>query len=495
MSGQPVATPGSIYDFGSIPEGASQYPLEYVEANRVLKLQETEELVTIGTCEEVSDRLLQSLRLYHRKPVTFHGIEGAELSAFLGRRLSGDSADAASVGDGDQKLPLDRLANDAPIVNLVNSLLIEAIRCDASDVHIESYADRVVVRYRVDGALRVAGSISPDRFRAVSSRIKIMANLNIMERRLPQDGRISVHLAGKPFDLRVSIVPVIHGESIVLRLFQKTGVTLLLDELGLDESQVQSIRRCVAFPHGLLLITGPTGSGKTTTLTAILQEIRSDERKIVTIEDPVEYAIDGICQIPTNDLIGLSFDSLLRRVVRQDPNVIMIGEIRDAATAQLAVRAAQTGRLVLSTLHTSDAVSAISRLVNMGIEPHLIAGVLRAVVAQRLVRRVCPDCARTVAATPAENDALELNGITHASLMHGAGCSRCAGTGYRGRVALAELFVVDCDFAQMIASRAHSSALAAALGRRGMRILAEDAYHKAAAGITTISEIEKVGVV
>jgi type II secretory ATPase GspE/PulE/Tfp pilus assembly ATPase PilB-like protein len=471
-----------------------------MEANGVLKLREDEDSVTVGLTdgggrtETDTAALLERLKRFHRKPCLLVRVDSRELQAYLGRTLSGggNEGGAPGTGQGTEQLALDRLANDAPIVNLVNSLLIEAIRQDASDIHIESFADRILVRYRIDGALRIVSSITTDQFAGVSSRIKIMANLNIMERRLPQDGRISVHLEGKPFDLRVSVVPVAHGESIVLRLFQRTGNIMSLDELGFDEEQVGAVRQSVALPHGLFLVTGPTGSGKTTTLTAILAELRSEERKIITIEDPVEYLIDGVNQIPTNDQIGLTFDSLLRRVLRQNPNIIMVGEIRDAATAELAVRAALTGHLVLSTLHTNDAVSAVTRLANMGIERYLISGVLRAVLAQRLVRRVCDRCAEKAPPAPAQRARLESFGVEPERLVAGTGCDRCGGTGFHGRIAIGEIFRVDRELEQAIANERDTAKMTDLLAGRGMRSLLADGYRKAARGLTTLSEVEAV---
>ena len=486
----------TLSEFAPLPEGDSQYPLEYIEAHEVLKLGEDQIGVTIGICDGVHESQIDKLQRFHRKQCTFVRIDRRELSAYLGRSLSRQSGEPQvdQTADRGDHNALDRLANDAPIVNLVNSLLIEAIRLDASDIHIESFADRILVRYRIDGTLRLAGTVPLEQFAAVSSRIKIMANLNIMERRLPQDGRISVRLEEKPFDMRVSIVPVAHGESIVLRLFQRTGDVMSLDELGLDEHHVNLMRSSVASPHGLFLMTGPTGSGKTTTLTAILKDIRSESRKIITIEDPIEYLIDGVAQIPTNDQIGLSFDSLLRRVLRHDPNIIMVGEIRDAATAELAVRAALTGHLVLSTLHTNDAVSAILRLSNMGIERYLIAGVLRAVMAQRLVRRVCPNCAHPVPLDEKQRRRLASFGINQTEMTEGAGCEQCGGSGYRGRVAIAELFTVDAVLEGMISSGVDNAQLAKELLTRGVRSLAADGYSKVSAGLTTMSEVDAITV-
>jgi len=489
VSGERVADIVSIYEFAPLPQGREQYPVEFVEANGALKLREDDRSVTVGICDESDLRLADELRRFHRKSIELRRIDRQELSAYLGRRLSEESG-GEEREQATERLTLDRLANDAPIVNLVNSLLIEAIRHNASDVHIESYAAGVTVRYRIDGVLRVVGSIPLEQFAAVSSRIKIMANLNIMERRLPQDGRLSVHLAGRPYDLRVSIVPVAHGESIVLRLFQKTGRVMPLDELGFTPDVVSSIRTCVAHRHGLFLITGPTGSGKTTTLTAILQELRSEERKIVTIEDPVEYVIEGVNQIPTNDQIGLTFESLLRRVLRQDPDIIMVGEVRDCATAELAIRAALTGHLVLTTLHTNDAVSAVTRLRDMGVERYLIAGVLRAVLAQRLVRRVCSGCARPAAASAAVRKKLAREGIREEGLLEGAGCEQCGRTGFRGRIAMSELLVVDREIESKISSGAGTEELSALLETRGVQSLLFDGYRKAAAGLTTLAEVE-----
>ncbi|MGA2479299.1 MAG: GspE/PulE family protein, partial [Spirochaetia bacterium] len=368
----------TLAEFMPLPEGDNQYPLEYMDANSVIKLREDAEEVLVGACEPENAPLLRSLRNFHGKPVGFFRIDRAELSAYLGRRLSAlETQPPHSIGENDERILLDRLANDAPIVNLVNSLMIEAIRVGASDIHIESFAEGTRVRYRIDGVLRTVSRIEKEKFPAVASRIKIMANLNIMERRLPQDGRISVHMGDGTFDVRVSIVPIAAGESIVLRLFNTSGSPLGLAELGIDAECQTLIRRMVAVPHGLVLATGPTGSGKTTTLNAVLREIASEMVKVVTIEDPVEYLIDGVGQIQTHERIGLTFESLLRRVLRQDPDVIMVGEIRDSPTAELSVRSALTGHLVLSTLHTNDAVSVIPRLRNMGVEPYLLAAVLR----------------------------------------------------------------------------------------------------------------------
>jgi len=484
--------PGPAPTLRASPAGSEQYPLEYIESHGVLLLEEREDQATIGACDDVASETFAELKRFHRKPIVVQKIDRRDLTAYLERRLSGQQESAPTITDGDahQGSRIEELAHDAPAVNLVNSLLIEAIRRDASDIHIESYDDRAAIRFRVDGVLCSGGTITADQFPAVASRIKVMANLNIMERRLPQDGRITVSLNGTRFDLRVSAVPVVHGESIVLRLFQRTGSLMSLDELGLDASQVARIRRFIAAPHGLFLATGPTGSGKTTTLTAIIAELRTEARKIITIEDPVEYLLDGVNQIATNEQIGLSFDTVLRRVLRQDPDIIMIGEVRDSATAELAVRAALTGHLVLSTLHTSDALSAVLRLADMGIERYLLAGTLRSVMAQRLVRRVCSACSRPRSPDTEHRKILSRCRISCDTELEPIGCPLCNGSGYSGRIALAELVPIDSELAEAVARGISLSELAAIVRRHGVRPLVEDGYRKAAAGLTTFSEVD-----
>jgi general secretion pathway protein E/type IV pilus assembly protein PilB len=477
----------SMEDFGPIPEGSSQYPIEFIETRGLIKLRETEALVEVGFTDKADEAAKNSLRSFHGKPVAFMPLDPAELSAFLGSKLGDETQEAkgAAAQDG-QAVLLDKLANDAPVVNLVNSICIDGIRCGASDIHLES-AGELRVRYRIDGALRTVKKLEARRFPAISSRIKIMANLNILERRQPQDGRITVRLGKDQVDFRVSIVPIAGGESIVLRILGRKAAGSL-DELGFSQAQLEALRRLLRSPHGLILLTGPTGSGKTTTLNALLRELVSESAKIITIEDPVEFLVEGANQIQINEQIGLGFDTLLRRVLRQDPNIIMIGEIRDSATAAIALRAALTGHLVLSTLHTNDAVSVMPRLVNMGIEPYLIASALRGAAAQRLVRRVCPRCAAERAASPEERRLLEAAGIRTWTLREGRGCDSCAATGFSGRTVAAEVFAVDPGLEELILGRANAAALREHLSKRGMKTLWEDGLEKAARGTTTVGE-------
>ena len=493
----------SLASFFPLPEGETQYPIEYIEANAAIKLREDDAVVFVGVSAPDDLPLREGLRNYHQKPVVFYHIDRTELSGYLGRRLAliestGQSGKAGgpgrSGGAEEERILLDRLANDAPIVNLVNSLMIEGIRKGASDIHIERFAAEARVRYRIDGVLRTVAKIEREEFPGVSSRIKIMANLNIMERRLPQDGRISVHLAEDVYDVRVSIIPIASGESIVMRLFNTSGSPLALEEVGFEGEELGILKRLIGSPHGLVLATGPTGSGKTTTLNAAIRRLVSDGVKIITIEDPVEYRVEGVDQIQTNDAIGLSFDSLLRRVLRQDPNIIMVGEIRDSPTADIAVRAALTGHLVLSTLHTNDAVSVIPRLANMGVEPYLIGAVLRGAVSQRLVRTICHGCGRDAPPTREELAVLGRHGLSAERLRRGEGCDACGGTGFRGRTAVAEIFASDEEIESLIARRAEQAALSSYLASRGFQPLVRAGLLKAVRGITTVDEVEKAVV-
>lgn len=478
-----------------LPEADAQYPMEYIEANSVILLKEEKDSVAVGVCQPASTETLMYLQSFHDKPVVFHEIDRTELSAYLGKRLATMESEVQKPGaPDDERLLLDRLANDAPIVNLVNSIMIEAIRRGASDIHIESFSEDSRVRYRIDGVLQTVSRIEKGRFPAVASRIKIMANLNIMERRLPQDGRISVHMAGGSFDVRVSIVPIANGESIVMRLFNTTGAALTLEDLGIGTEELKLLRRLVNYPHGLVLATGPTGSGKSTTLNALLREVASDEVKIITIEDPVEYVIEGVNQIQTHEQIGLTFDTLLRRVLRQDPDVVMVGEIRDAPTAELSVRAALTGHLVLSTLHTNDSVSVIPRLKNMGVESYLLAAVVRGAMAQRLVRRICKSCVKPHPVTSEEKALLARYGLSAKQLFKGEGCDACNKTGYKGRISIVEVFASDDTVEQLILKGERPSVISEYLESKGFKSLVKNGFEAAIKGVTTIEEVEQAVV-
>ena len=361
---------------------------------------------------------------------------------------------------------IDQVADDAPVVNLLNSIFLEAISKRASDIHIESGAYETAVRFRIDGLLVTVKQISQERAVAVSARLKILANLNVLENRRPQDGHIDVKTDSYSLDVRISTIPTVWGESIVLRLLNRSDSPLSLDSLGFSAGYAAYLQKILAITSGLILVTGPTGSGKTTTLAALLKELDIKSTKIISIEDPVEYRIPGIIQIQVNEELGLGFDALLRRIFRQDPDVIMIGEIRDIETAELAIRAALTGHLVFATLHTNNSLEAVYRLQNMGVPPYMVAAVLKAVIAQRLIRKVCPSC-------------------------RGAGCGYCSNTGYMGRTAIAEFISVDLTLQDMIAAGAVIEQLRSRLNDMRFKTLYDDAEEKVSSALTTEAEIRR----
>jgi len=387
-------------------------------------------------------------------------------------------------------------ADDAPVVQLVHALILEAIRRRASDIHLEPLEKRFRVRYRIDGVLlEVDGP--PKRLQAaVVSRLKIMANLSIAEKRLPQDGRIQIVLDGKPLDLRVSSLPTAHGESVVMRILDRENLRPGLPELGFLRDDQAVLERLLALPDGIVLVTGPTGSGKTTTLYSCLHHLNRSDRKIITVEDPVEYQLTGVNQVPVRHDVGMTFASALRAMLRQAPNVVMIGEIRDRETAEIAIHAALTGHLVFSTLHTNDAPGAVTRLIDLGVKPFLVATTLRAALAQRLVRKVCPACRRPQAPSAAERRALGLapTPAPDAAFLRGSGCPECSGTGYRGRLGIFELLVVDEEIQGLIHENAGSAQLRARARARGLRTMREDGVRKAIAGLTTIEEVVSITV-
>lgn len=385
---------------------------------------------------------------------------------------------------------------DAPLIKLVNTMIAEAYRMRASDIHLEPLPNKFRVRYRIDGVLHEVKS-PPKRLQpAVIARLKIMSNMSIAEHRVPQDGRIQVAVDTKVLDLRVSCIPTNHGESIVMRILDKEGLMLGLSELGFFTDDQQTFERLISLPDGILLITGPTGSGKTTTLYAVLNFINRPDRKIITVEDPVEYVLSGINQVQVNESIGLTFAAALRSILRQAPNVIMIGEIRDVETANIAINASLTGHLVFSTLHTNDAPSAVTRLIDIGVKPFLVASSTRAMMAQRLVRKVCKRCAVRTMPSETELRALNIdeNAIHGATFLKGKGCPDCNKTGYRGRMGIFEIFLVDDEVRKLIYEKAPASVLRQRAREMGMRTLREDGTRKVLAGLTTPEEVISVTV-
>lgn len=385
------------------------------------------------------------------------------------------------------------LASEAPIVRLVNVLIQRAVEARASDIHLEPQGDALRVRYRIDGVLHEIEGAPQRSAAAVVSRIKLMAKMNIAERRLPQDGRITIRLQGEPIDLRVSTVPTVEGESVVLRILAQDRIALELDTLGFDSRLRAILHNTLERPHGIILVTGPTGSGKTTTLYALLSRLNAKERKILTIEDPVEYQLEGINQIQVKPQIGLDFPKALRSIVRQDPDVIMIGEMRDVETARIAVQSALTGHLVLSTLHTNDAGSTVTRLLDMGIEDYLVTSSVNVIIAQRLVRRLCIVCRAAYEAPAALLEELELPASTETvTLYRATGCDACARTGYHGRTVIAEILVMSDRIRRAVLERADGKTLERLAVAEGMRSMKTYGLTKALEGVTTIEEVLRV---
>ncbi len=381
---------------------------------------------------------------------------------------------------------------DAPLIKLVNSLIVDAFKLRASDIHLEPMSRTFRVRYRIDGVLKEMKS-PPKRLQpSIISRLKIQSNMSIAERRIPQDGRIQSNVGAKTIDLRVSCLPTNHGESIVMRILDKEGLKLGLPDLGFFTDDQQTFEKLIALPDGILLVTGPTGSGKTTTLYSCLHFINRPDRKIITVEDPVEYVLAGINQVQVNESVGLSFSMALRSILRQAPNVIMLGEIRDMETATIAINASLTGHLVFSTLHTNDAPSAVTRLIDIGVKPFLVASSTRALMAQRLVRKICKRCTAPYTPTETELRSLGLDPSTipaGATFMMGKGCDNCNGSGYRGRFGVFEIFVIDDEARKLIYDRVASSVLRVRAREMGMRTLREDGIRKVLAGMTTAEEV------
>jgi type II secretion system protein E len=384
------------------------------------------------------------------------------------------------------------LAEDAGLVKFVNQIFTEAVRDRASDIHVEPMEDELRIRYRIDGVLHkvpIPGEIK--RFQAaIVSRLKIMSSLNIAEKRLPQDGRIMLNALGKQIDVRVSVIPNVWGEGVCLRLLDRANMSVSLEELGMPPKILEVFKGLITEPHGILLVTGPTGSGKTTTLYAALQKINNVEDKIITVEDPVEYQLPGIKQIQVNSKIGLTFGGGLRAILRHDPDIIMIGEIRDLETAEIAVQSALTGHLVFSTLHTNDAPTAVTRLVDMGLEPFLVASTVEGLMAQRLVRRICKHCKKEIKAADSEVSSLLPPDVK--VVWKGTGCDECRGTGYRGRQGVFELLVVDDEMREMILKREAANRLKKYAIDHGMRTLRDDGWDRVRLGVTTAEEVLRI---
>jgi len=387
------------------------------------------------------------------------------------------------------------LASEAPVIRLVNQMISRAVEMKASDIHVEPFEKILKIRYRVDGVLHEVENPPKNISPAVISRIKIMSQLDIAEKRIPQDGRITLRVLGKEIDLRVSTVPTLHGESVVMRILDKGSIQLFdLSKLGFPKETYKTYEKLITRPHGIVLVTGPTGSGKTTTLYAVLNKLNSADKKIITVEDPVEYQLEGVNQIHVNHQVGLTFASGLRTILRQDPDIILVGEIRDKETAEIAIQASLTGHLVLSTLHTNDACGAVTRLLDMGVEDYLIASTLIGVLAQRLVRVVCPTCRKKIKLDPshAQDFGIKVKSQTLPDAYTAVGCKECGETGYVGRQAIFELLTIDDSIRSLILQKPDNPKLKAAGKAQGMKFLRDDGFLKALEGVTTPEEVLRV---
>jgi len=491
-------------DEGGHPS-ARHLPYAFAKRHGVLIVEEEDGKVCIACRPGITPRSLTELRRFLNAPLRAVLVPAEHFERMLQDSYEGDSDGAARMmEDLGEEMDLNQVAlalpepedllesaDDAPIIRLINALLTEAIKENASDIHIESFENRLLVRFRVDGVLREA--LQPPRALAplLVSRVKVMAHLDIAEKRLPQDGRISLRVAGRPVDVRVSTLPTGHGERVVLRLLDKREGRLDLRQLGMEPYEEVRLLKLIQRPHGILLVTGPTGSGKTTTLYAGLTLLNDRKRNIMTVEDPIEYYLDGISQTQVNTKVEMTFARGLRAILRQDPDVVMVGEIRDLETAEIAVQASLTGHLVLSTLHTNSAVGAITRLRDMGVEPFLLSSSLVGVLAQRLVRKLCPHCKRPHVATPADCEVLGVASATPPTLYMPFGCERCNQSGYRGRSGIFELVVVDETLQTLI----HEGKGEQEMGRHARRSspsIRDDGRRRVLMGDTSLAELVRV---
>ena len=478
------------------PEVASRY--------KVVPVMKHDDVLTIAMSDPTDMETLDALRYLLGTEVDAMVASKSQIDAILDRhyRTGADSVEGyLQEMTEDADLDTELVSNigqaeslddeNAPIIRLVTQLIIDAFKMKASDIHLEPMEKRYRVRYRIDGALREVEGPPKYMQANFTSRVKIMARLDITEKRIPQDGRIQVTVGDRDIDLRVSSVPTVHGESIVMRILDKSSIQLDVPKLGFYADDLEIVNRIISLPDGIFLVTGPTGSGKTTSLYAFLNTINTTSRKIITVEDPVEYQLSGINQVQVDGHVEMTFAAALRSMLRQAPNIIMVGEIRDLETAEIAINAALTGHLVFSTLHTNDAPGAITRLVDMGVKPFLVATALRAVMAQRLLRRICPNCKAPYTPTATEIRMLGLSPeyLENHQFYKGKGCDRCGRTGYKGRIGIYEIFQITEDIGKLIFANEPTGVIRDAARRNGMRSLRDDAMRKAAAGISTLEEV------
>ena len=483
------------------PEAVRALPADFVKLHRVLPFKISAGTLHIATATPGNQRVIDDIRLLTGLEVEETEAPEAEIvekisghyQVTVEKMIENLTPDKGTNGEAKNLHDIEVMANEPTVVNLVNVIISTAIRERASDIHFVPFENFLQLRYRVDGLLQEKPPPPKNLHAALVSRIKIMADMNIAERYMPQDGHIQIHHRGSRVDIRVGTMPTIYGESLVMRLLEKGSKVPTTEELGLDKERSALLSRLVEKPHGLFLTTGPTGSGKTTTLYSLLQSIYTPELKIITIEDPVEYELPGIAQIPVRASRNFTFATGLRAILRQDPDVVMVGEIRDSETADIAIRAALTGHQVFSTLHTNDSTGAVTRLIDMGVEAFLISSALEGVLAQRLVRKICPHCRTENPVMPAVRDQIEsLSGRKlEGQFYRGRGCEECRDTGYRGRIGIFELLPITTELRELILQK-RSNAELKATAQKTMMTMHQDALYKAASGMTTLEEILRV---
>lgn len=492
-------------DLPKVPLFLDGISSRFIQENKIIPIDIKNKTLRIVMANPQDDAVIDALSVATMSNVIVYACDAKIIDDYISKFYEQESQDINSIiedmdetglqfinEDEEDVGHLKDLASEAPIIRLVNLFITRAVENRASDIHIEPYKSTLKIRYRIDGVLHDIESVPKKLQPAVVSRIKIMAKLNIAERRLPQDGRIRLKVAERDIDLRVSSIPVLYGESIVMRILDKESIVIDLNRLGFSDQTLSLFDQLINKPNGIILVTGPTGSGKTTTLYGALDKINSPDKKIITVEDPVEYQLTGVNQIQVKPQIGLNFPNILRHIVRQDPDIIMIGEIRDLETAEIAIQSALTGHLVFSTLHTNDAPSAITRLIDIGVENFLLSSTIRGILAQRLVRIICPSC-KVKDPLGLHSEAIRSLSISDETAVYmGEGCEKCAHTGFYGRTGIFELLMVDDDIRHLTIKNADLNHIRKVARRQGMKTLLEDGAAKALAGITTMNEIFRV---
>ncbi|HEY2587382.1 MAG TPA: ATPase, T2SS/T4P/T4SS family [Tepidisphaeraceae bacterium] len=488
-------------------EAFNHLPLDFVRKNLVLPMRIEGNTLVVGMADPANVFMLDEVRRKVKRAVRAVAVTGADIGRMVEQLTSAnaditvdeiikdmaeDDIQLVKEDRGDDVTDLEKIGNESPVIRFVNYLLFDALKQGASDIHIEPKEKALKIRYRIDGVLFEAMNPPHSMTPAIISRLKIMSNLDIAERRLPQDGRIRAMIHGRKIDLRLSTLPTPNGEKCVMRILDNKSINVALEDLGFSENVLTIWKNQIDQPHGILLVTGPTGSGKTTTLYSSLRCMDGNKMNISTVEDPIEYHLGSATQVQVVDKIGMTFSAALRSLLRQDPDVVMLGEIRDKETANIAVQAALTGHLVLSTLHTNDAPASVTRLINIGVEPYLISSAVNAILAQRLVRKICPHCKEEYKPSDEMKEFLTLQGFTSEVMYQGKGCDRCRKTGHTGRLGIYELLVMDDSLRDMVTANPDVNQLRKLCRERGLVTLREDGFQKVMKGLTTVDEILRV---